>query len=49
VADLDRNDRPICVGISGRFQSEWVAELDRNQWPVWCGISNEWHAFAELN
>ena len=39
MADLDRNARPICFGISGRFQTEWVAELDRNQWPIWSGIS----------
>jgi hypothetical protein len=26
-----------CLGIGGRFGSEWVDDFDRNQWPVWIG------------
>jgi len=33
VADLHRNQRPVCAGIGGRFTSESVADLARNTNP----------------
>jgi hypothetical protein len=31
---MNRNERPTCPGISGRFPSEQVADFARNGWPT---------------
>jgi len=34
----NRNQCPVCTGITVQFPPEWLSILDRNRCPVWAGI-----------